>query len=250
MDNSKRHGRFTSSQNYRAMATLKSGNVAKPFFTYVEEKALERKMGRSAETKVSVRPMLWGKLMEVVLFNLLGLEYKMVHKETLVHPDYWFWSGTPDLKTDLKVGEIKCYEPKKFGLLSMCLEKKDVALLKENFKEEYWQCVSNACLLGVNRAELIAYMPTKVELKEIIEQVQEGNFLERNELNPTDYVFWFNEDNIESLPYLPDDSPMSSINMFEFDVPEEDAKFLEERLIMANEEVIKILGHDKPKDSI
>lgn len=242
MDNSKRHGRFTSSQNHKATASLKSGKPSQAYFTYVAEKAVERSMQRTADTKVKVRAMLWGKLMEIVLFNLLGLEYKMVHKQTLVHPDYWFWSGTPDLKTDKKIGEIKCYEPKKFGLLSMCLLKKNVALLKENFKEEYWQCVSNACLLGVNRAELIAYMPTKTELKEIIEQVQEGNFLERNGLDPTDYIFWFNENNIESLPYLPDDSPMSSVNSFEFDVPREDIDFLTERLISANEEVELILN--------
>lgn len=244
MNDKLRFGRFTSSQNYRAMATLKSGLPGGAFYTYVEEKAVERAMQRTAQTKVTVRAMLWGKIMEVVLFNLLGLEYKMVHKQTIVHPKHEFWSGSPDLKHPKKVGEIKCYEPKKFGALSMCLRKKNVPLLRENFKEEYWQCISNACLLGVDRAELIAYMPTRAELIEIINEVQEGNFLERNGLNPTDYVFWFNEENIDGLPHLPDDSPMSSINSFEFEVPKTDAIEIEHRLVLADEEVRKILSNN------
>lgn len=242
MDNNNRYGRFTSSQNYRAVASLKSGKPASPYFTYVQEKAVERAMGCVAETKVKVRPMLWGKLMEVVLFNLLGMEYKMVHKKTLVHKDHWFWSGTPDLTTDIKIGEIKSYERKKFGSLSMCIANRDIELFKDNFAQEYWQCVSNACLYGVDRAEIIAYMPTYSELLEIIHKVQEENFLEANELDPTDYVYWFNEENIISLPYLPDSSPMSNVNSFEFAVPEKDVQFLTHRLIMANEEVETIIN--------
>ena len=165
----------------------------------------------------------------------------MVHKQTLVHPKYDFWSGTPDLKTPIKVGEIKCYEPKKFAALSRCLLKKDVELLKSNFKEEYWQVVSNAIILGVDFAEIMAYMPYKSELLEIINEVQEANFLERNELNPQDYFYWLNEDNIDSLPYLPDDSKASNINKFEFEVPKDDIVFLTERIIMANEEAEKLL---------
>jgi hypothetical protein len=241
MDNTLRHGRFTSSQNHRAAASLASGKPSKTFFTYVEEKASERFMQRTADTKVTVRPMLWGKLMEVVLFNLLGLEYEMVHKETLVHPKYDFWSGTPDLKTPVKVGEIKCYEPKKFGALSRCLLRKDIGLLRSSFKEEYWQVVSNAIILGLDVAEVMVYMPYKSELLEIIKQVDETNFLERNGLNPQDYFYWLNEEGIESLPYLPDDSKASNINMFEFEVPKEDVDFLTERIILANDKVNELL---------
>lgn len=240
MNKELRAGRFTSSQASRVMASLKSGLPSSAFFTYVKEKAAERSMGITLGTEVKVRSILWGRLMEVVLFDLLGIEYKMEHKKTLVHPKYPFWSGTPDLEHAEKVGEIKCYERKKFGLLSMCLNKQNIAELKNNFKEEYWQCVSNAALIGVKKAELIAYMPYLSELKELLDLVKDTNFLEKHGLPPEDY-YWFTEENLDTMPYLPDDSPMSNVNSFEFEVPELDFVALEQRMIMADEEVLKLI---------
>ncbi len=238
----KRIGRFTSSQIYRLCATNKNDTIAKAFYTYVEEVYLTRKMGRSVNTEVKTQPMKWGSLMEVVLFNKIGLNYKMAHKSTLEHPEHGdFWSGTPDLiEKGVKHGEIKAFQPKHFAQLSLALLSENTEVIKEKEKEVYWQAVSNALILGVEKAEIIAYMPYKSELEQIIDDVENSNFLERNGLDPTDYYF-LSTANIESLPYLPDDSPMSSINMFEFEVPKHDVEFLTERVLLANKEFQKLL---------
>lgn len=244
MDNSKRAGFFTSSQAGRIMASLKTGKPSQAFFTYCEEVATERSMGRVINTEVKARPMLWGSLMEVVLFNMLGIGYQMNHKQTVLHKKYGsFWSGTPDLKAVEVTGEIKCYEPKKFGALSRCLKKENVELLKENFRDEYWQTVSNGILSGTKEVELIAFMPTRSHLLEIIEKVEETDFLVENGLELRDY-YWLTVENIDSLPYLPDDSPMDTINQFRFKVPMEDQIALTKRMIMANNEVENILKNE------
>lgn len=236
MDNTKRQFRFTSSQMYRLCASLKSGKPSQAFFGYVEEKSLEKMIGRTSKTQVKTQSMKWGNLMEVVLFDLIGsVQYEMVHKDTLLHPKYGnFWSGTPDLIVkDKKVGEIKCFEPLHFAKLSKALLSEDIEVIKKEEPAVYWQVLSNALILGVDICEIIAYMPYKNELEEIIEMVEETNFLERNKLNPGDYYFLTRE-NIESLPYLPDESEFSNINSFEFEVPKEDAEFLTERIIEAS----------------
>lgn len=206
---------------------------AKPGHTYIEEIAFERLMKRTIKPEVKTQAMKWGSIMEIVLFDLLGLEYEMQHKNTLIHPKYNFWRGTPDLIVKkVKIGEIKCFEPKKFMQLSIALKNKDLQKLKDDFPEEYWQCVSNAHICEVNRAELITYMPYKSELLEIMKKIDETNFLERHGLNDYDYYF-LTEEKIEFLPYLPDDSEVSNINSWEFEIPEEDLQLLENRIIDA-----------------
>ena len=80
-------------------------------------------------------------------------------------------------------------------------------------------------------------MPYYDELIELIEQVEQTDILERNNLNPTDYWFLQNDD-IETLPYLPNDSKMKNIARFEFEVPKKDKQFLISRI----EEAITILN--------
>jgi hypothetical protein len=207
------------------------------FYTYAEEIASESYIGRTSKTEVKTRPMLWGSLMEVVLFNKLGMGWTMEHKNTILHKKYGhIWSGTPDLVAEEICAEAKCYEPKKFGLLSLCLSKKKIELVKSKFKEEYWQVVSNAVLTGKKKAMIIAFMPKRKELEEIIKKIEDTDFLEDNGLKPTDYYF-MSKENIESLPYLPDDSPIDSINSFVFDVPEEDIVFMTKRIIEFEKQV-------------
>lgn len=262
MENSKRIGFFTSSEiskivgfESRPMTDLelkkhkeqnpgsRKKNIeidgfAKPGKTYIQEVFLERSMNRTIDTVVKTQAMKWGNLMEVVLFNLIGLGYSMTHKQTIKHFKYSkFWSGTPDLiSKGKKIGEIKCFQPKNFALLSLCLLKKDVEVFKNEFPKEYWQCVSNAILCELNVAEIIAFMPYKWQLKKIIDQIEETNFLEMNGLDPQDYYFMTRND-IESLAYLSDDSPMQNINSFEFEIPKEDIEFLTQRVVDAEKEV-------------
>lgn len=244
MNNANRAGFFTSSQMSRLCSSTKTGKKTSAYMTYVHEVVAEKSMGRVVGTEVKTKPMKWGSLMEVVLFNLLGIGYEMTHKKTIKHYKFeTIWSGTPDLIAPKKIGEIKCFQPKNFALLSLCLMKKDIQKFKDEFPKEYWQCVSNAILCKVKRVEIIAYMPYKKELEEIIHQVNETSFLERNGLDPADYYFLTNDD-IESHAYLPDDSKMSNINSFEFEVPVEDLMLLTQRVSEAEKEVHKIMSEN------
>lgn len=242
MDQNKRIGNFTSSQISRLCGFARNKkDPSKAFYGYCREKFLERKMGRPIHKQVKTIPMKWGSLMEVVLFNLLGIEYEMTHKQTIIHPKYNFYSGTPDLIAPIKAGEIKSYEPLKFSAMTVCILQEDVQKFKLEYPEEYWQSVSNAVLTKKKRTEIITYMPYKSELLEIIKKVEDENFLESNGLNPSDYYF-LGRDDIESLPYLPDDSKMSNVNSFEFELPEEDVVFLLKRIIMAEKEVQRLFN--------
>lgn len=209
------------------------------FYTYVEEVAGERYLGRSSSTEVKTRPMLWGSLMEVELFSQLDMGWTMEHKNTIVHPKYGhIWSGTPDLVAKLICAEVKCYEPKKYASFVYALLKGDIQYLKDNFADEYWQVLSNTVLTGKQYSMLMAFMPKKKELEEIIKKIDETDFLENNGLKPTDYYF-MSKENIESLPYLPNDSKCSSLNTFKFEPPKEDVRFMEERILLFEQELKK-----------
>ena len=200
--------------------------------TYIKQKRNELLMNRTSSVQINTKPLKWGSLMEVVLFQKkeLGLDYRMAHKLTIIHDKIPHFSGTPDLiQLGVKIGEIKSYYPDNFCNMSLCLLQKDIELFKSEFPKEYWQCISNAILCDVDRAEIIVFMPYKDELIDIIEQVEQTNLLEGNNLNPTDYWFLANDD-IETLPFLPNDSKIKNINRFEFEVPKNDKEFLISRI--------------------
>jgi len=242
MEQEKRVGFFTSSQISRLCGSLKNGEPTKAFYTYIEDVKLEIALGRSLDVEVNTKPLKWGQLFEIILFQKkeLGLNYKMAHKLTIIHDKIKHFSGTPDLiEPGVRVAENKCFYPKNFAKLSLCLLKKDVELLKEEFPSIYWQVLSNAILCEVDRAEIIVFMPYKDELIDIIEQVEQTNILEGNNLNPADYWFLQNDD-IETLPYLPNDSKMKNINRFEFEVPTKDKTFLISRIKEAVELLVEL----------
>ena len=242
MDNDYRAKYFTSRQMSRLAATLKNGSPSAAFYGYVEEIFLETLLDRVNDVEVNTQPLKWGSLMEVVLFNELGLNYKMTHKMTKTHPIHSkFWSGTPDLiAKGEKIGEIKCFYPKNFAKLSNCINKQEYGLFKDEFPKEFWQCVSNAIIMEEKKAEIITFMPYKEKLIEVINLIEESNFLESNGLEPDDYYF-IRQNSIESFPYLPETSKLNSINTFEFEVKQEDIDFLTERVLMAHEEVLKLI---------
>src|SRR5687768_14058682 len=110
-----RVGNFTSSE---IVALTKNGkakdSLGVPAYTYIEECNYERKLGRSIDTESNARPLSWGKLVEGRLFELLGIEYKLVSQESIQHPAIPYWAGSPDAQkfesnndSDTVV-EIKC----------------------------------------------------------------------------------------------------------------------------------------------
>ena len=120
INNKERIGNFTSSQIYRLMSKGRGNfsleNTGAAYHSYIEEKRLETRMGRSLGTEVHTQAMAWGKFMEMYVFSLIGIEYKITSLTTDVHPTIERWAGSKDLIVPgVKVSDIKCYQPKKFG---------------------------------------------------------------------------------------------------------------------------------------
>lgn len=229
-ENHNRIGCFTSSKIFNLMKEgTKKGTPGKPFFTYIQEKKFERKLKRSISTDVSTRPMLWGSFLEARVHNMIGMGYRHVFDETLQHPKYDFWSGSPDFinDTDDVVCDSKCPQPKAFcELVENC--SKGLESFKENHEDYYWQLVSNALITGKNNIELIGYMAYESELEEIRAEVENADLEE-----PWKYRF-ITESLKAELAYLPDDSEYKNLNIFRFPLDKGDAILLENKVVAAS----------------
>lgn len=225
-----RVGNFSSSEIWKLMTNgRKKGSVGKPAETYIQEKVYERKLKRSLHQKQNSRSTTWGTFVEKHVFDLIGLNYKLVSKERYVHPWLKCWTGMPDLiSRDQKVvGDIKC----PWTLKSFCelveIVNKGPEALKESKPEYYWQLVSNSILTGINTAELIIYMPYKSELQEIKDKANDHSW--DGVLTENDVAF-INFASDQELPYILEDSSYKNINTLRFDINAEDADELSERV--------------------
>lgn len=228
----------------------------KAALTYIQECNTERRLGRPIEHEVDAKPFSWGKLNEVRVHDLLGTDYKLCSTETLDHPKYKCWKGSPDFIRYMEqaienaVADAKC----PITLKSFCqlvdpyyiggLEGMDYinALRfgwtdKDGYFHEkhpdgekyYWQLVSNSCITLCKYAELIVYMPYQSEL-EAIRQMADGN---------PDY-FWIRfAGTDEKMPYLVDGGFYRNINVFRFEVPFLDKQLLTRRVEMAEKKLIE-----------
>ena len=228
-ENIERIGNFTSSEIWK-LTTLdrnKEGFGA-PALTYIEEKQIELRMGRSITTDTHSQSMAWGTFMEQYVFSLIGMEYIITSNKTDMHPTIKGWSGSKDLIVEgVKVSDIKCYQPKKFAIYTDALLKKDVAFIRDNFKKEYWQLVSNCIINKVDVAEAITFMPYESELTEIREMAENYDGSDQWK-----YRF-IAEAHKSALPYLPDNGYYKNLNKFEFEIPKEDKELLTERVLLA-----------------
>lgn len=206
--------------------------------SYIQEKVFESRFETTLDTAPYNEAMSWGHLMEHYVYNLIGFEYRLASKDTLVHPKYDFWAGTPDCikkagKVDYAISEIKCYGKKKFALYVDCMKKGDLELFKAEFPQEYWQIVSNACITGLDYGEALAFMPYRSqyeEIKEIAENMEGSDIWK--------YRF-ITEKSINDLNFLPDDGYYDSINRFEFKIPRIDKMELTNRIRLAQEHKLK-----------
>lgn len=234
-----RIGRFTSSQIYKLMTLDRSGKgFGAPAKTYIEDKRAERCLGRSIDTGAYSRDMTWGKVMEAWAFeNEMGIEYTLCSKETIVHPEYRFWSGSPDYTKNNTAGEMKCFQPKAFYLLSKALLSLNdgiisIDVFKSNFPEIYWQVVSNSILLGVENCEIMAFTPTEAQLIQIREEIEETNFLERIGVEPWQGRF-ITESELYNLAYIPKHSNWPNKVIHYFKPNKEDLELLTDTVIKA-----------------
>lgn len=241
-----RLGNFTSSEIVALTKEGKTkGSFGMPALTYIEECNMERRLGRSLTDEVNARALTWGKLLEPRPFDLLGLEYSLNSKETIVHPTIQYWSGSPDgFKYDpgKTVTDIKCpmtlksfcqlVDPIYAGFTGMDA----VNLIRDTHKDGekfYWQLVSNAILTNSKFAELIPYVPYKSELDEIklMAQNVEPELLSKH--------YWIAMALEGELPFLVDDGYYKNLNIIRFEVPEEDKELLTNKVIKAGEMLIK-----------
>jgi len=261
IENKERVGRFTSSQVYKLIGMgskpmtkeelvdfkvqnpgskkrNKSCGFSQLGLTYISEKRLERRMGRSLDVGGYSQPAAWGNFCEFVIFNLLGLEYTIESQKTVLHPDKElskYWGGSVDLTVpNKKVAEIKCYQPKNFGFYADCLMKKDIEVFKNEFSSEYWQIISNSIIHNVDIGEAILYIPYESEMPEIQEMAY--NFEGEDKWK---YRF-IAEKPISELPCIPDGGYYENIVKFEFEVPTKDKTFLISRIKEAVELLVEV----------
>lgn len=233
-----RTGTFSSSQIGRLAKSGKAkGSKGAPYYSYVQEKRIEKRLGRQLQKEQGARATSWGTYVEMFAFKQTGIEFKLVSKKRYFHKFIENWSGMPDILTEKVVGDIKC----PWTLLSFCklvdiLEeaKKNGESIGEALKKAewnyYWQLVSNGELTGRRKAVLILYMPYEDELQEIKDSV--SNF-DGDVTN----LFFISNALEDELPYLVRGNYYKNLYQFEFDIPEEDVKFLTERVIEANSEI-------------
>jgi len=243
MNHEKRFGRFTSSQIYKLLsqptaAAKKEGEVfGKPALTYIGEKNMEIRLGRSLTTEQGSRETTWGTLVEARVFELLGTEYSYSSTHTDIHPTIPTWSGSKDgMKhdDDLTVFDIKCpFTLKSFCNFADCKTIEEVVEKHDSGEAYKWQLVSNAILTGAKFAELIFYVPYREELSEIRDMA--SNF--QGDQNKVAWVQWATD---EDLPYLIKDGYYKNLNIIRFEVSEADKALLTEKVLAASKLLIEI----------
>jgi len=239
IENQERIGRFTSSEIYKLIG---GGRGKEDYFsatglTYIEEKNIERKLGKSIGKDPYSQDMAWGTFMENFVFNLLGTEYKICSKKTVAHPNYGkFWSGSSDMtdRHETLISEIKCYQLKNFSLYTDCLLKQDVTLLKKDFPKEYWQIVSNSEIHQVPFGEAVSYAPFESEMSEI------RSWAENHDSDDQWKYRFIVEKSNAFLACIKDGGYYNNINKFRFEVPKEDKEFLIERVVKASEKLVNV----------
>ncbi len=214
--------------------------------TFIEKKNWERRLGRSLDNETTARPLSWGNLCEGYVFDSIDLSYKLISQETLVHPEYDYWVGTPDATrsdSDTTVADIKC----PLTLESFCklvsplyLDVPLSGIEAMNYIREkhpdgekfYWQLVSNGCLTGAKYAELIIFVPYQDELEAI------RDLAAQTDQDAYKY-FWINNAQDSELPSLIRGGFYKSLNVIAFEIPQEDKELLKNRVILGGTKLVK-----------
>ena len=214
----------------------------KAAITYINQCNMERRLGRSLDGELDAKPTSWGRFVEPLLFQLLDGDYTYNSSDTLTHPEYEFWKGTPD---GFKIHETKTVVDAKcpFTLESFCKlvgplyngfeGMGAMNALREGYTDKtglfqaphadaekyYWQIVSNACIDDCTHGELIVYCPYESELSVIQKVAVESG-------NPSAY--FIANGSQKSLPYLKDDGFYKNINIISFEINPNDKDLLTE----------------------
>jgi hypothetical protein len=232
-----RAGTFSSSNNWKLMTNDRTGkDFGAPGKTYIKQVYYEQQLGRAINPDRDSRPTTWGAFVEKRVFDILPISYKLVSKDRVRHPALP-WSGAPDLLKGSTVCDAKC----PFNLAVFCdkidiLRRGDSELYKAEYPEDYWQHISNACLLiidgyKVDSFEAIIYAPYQSELNAIRDLAMQYNEADQ-------YRFkWIAFTNDEELPYLIDGGNYANLNIFQFEIPTQDKIAMHDRIVMATDKI-------------
>ena len=223
-----RVGNFTSSNIWKLTTTARDKkNFGAKALEYIREVNFERKIGRSLQVEnESVKPLLWGKCVEKIAFDQLGIDYKLSSDVTIQHPDFKEWLGTPDATKQKTVADLKC----PWTLKSFCsaIVSNDVSVFREEHNDGekyYWQVVSNAILTKSKVGEIIFFLPYKKQLEIIRQRSVDIEFTRTK----NEYAFIFHAME-EELPYLPDDCGVPNVHKISFEITKQDVEFLTDRV--------------------
>jgi len=217
--------------------TFKDGGFGDGALTFIKECNWERKLGRSVNQQTWAKATAWGNLCEPRAFDLLGASYKRTGQETsIAHPLYPFWRGTPDgigykLTEPYVVPDTKCpFTISSYLTFADCKDIKEVVEKHPDGYKYFWQLVSNACILGLDYAELVIYCPYESELSEIYDMAQNGSLESYNPQTER----WIKNCNPNELPYLKDGGKYKNLYIFQWKVSQEDKDLLTARVIEAS----------------
>lgn len=230
---------FSSSSIYKLLPP-KRGN--EPFLavgrTYIQEKIWEARSGLPIDSEATALPMSWGNLMERYLFKyILGPEYADTNNiERFYHKDIEHWSGVPDSIKQLeqKVVEIKCPWTRRSFFACVDAAEKGWEAFKEAKPEWAWQLVSNSELTGFNTVEFIVFMPYRNQLEDI-----------KTEMDGEPEFYGLSFKTEEELPHILEGGYYKSMNVFTFEIPEEDRELLRGQVKLASDELKKHLHESK-----
>lgn len=238
-----RLGNVTSSEIYRLMSNDKSGkNPGKPFYEYIQECNMERRLNLPIESDGSwAKPLTWGKIGELYVQSkaeLIPMEWEQRSDEPVMHPDINYWSGTLDMKKPDETGELKCpFTRKSFCQFADEMIKYDgnngiavMDAIRDKHKDGekyYWQKVSNACIHGTPYASLFVFMPYESELDAIraIAANQPGTEISK--------YYWLINSHNEELPHIERGGYYKNLYSIRFEVPQADKDALTERVKLA-----------------
>lgn len=235
IDNQMRYGRFTSSNIGDLMTRATNGkDFGSPALTYIKTRGMERRLQRSIGKDVDAKETSWGLLCEKRVFDMLGTDYNVDSKHTIVHPKYPFWAGSPD--GNRFISEKTVYDCKApFTLLSFCTfvdawNAGGIDAIRKQHKsgnKYYWQLVSGAILTDSEWAELIVYCPYLSELDEIR--------LLLSDMSPEEVSAyrWMDYAGNGDLPYLIEGAGYKNLNIFRFQIPQEDKAALTATVLKA-----------------
>lgn len=215
-----RFGNFSSSGVHNLIKTGKGEfGFGAPALTYIKQKKYELELGRALDKEASAKPLIWGNLLESMVFDRLPLDYKLESKTRYAHETLPHWNGMPDLVLEDSVGDIKCPYTMLSFVDQIKSHEKGLIEFRENHPEYYWQLVSNSILLKKDKIQQVIYCPYLSELPKIREKAKESK--------EAGFIVYAED---RQLPYLIDGGKFKDINIFEYEVPQSDKNLLTERV--------------------